>query len=250
MTDWTLDIKDMSWTEHTAEEVDFIVECLQFGGQERVLDLACGFGRHSLELARRGYSVVGVDITPDYIADAQTRANAEGLDVEFICSDALHVRYREEFDAVLNMADGAIGYFENEGENLRLFDVIANALRVGGKTLMAVCSAAHANKHFPMRCWDAGSHSLSLADFHWNAKTSRMLYRGHFLRYGEVLKPLVNEFPEPTDAGIRLYTLKEMGEILSQRGLSVTSTYGAYDTSVPASESHFMQIVCARKGRN
>ena len=76
--DWSLDIKKMSWVEHTVEEVDFIIEALALRGGERVLDLACGFGRHSLELARRGYKVVGVDITPEYIADARRTAQARG----------------------------------------------------------------------------------------------------------------------------------------------------------------------------
>ncbi|MBT4816155.1 MAG: class I SAM-dependent methyltransferase, partial [Lentisphaerae bacterium] len=51
----------MSWVESTCSQVDFLVDELKLSGSERVLDLACGFGRHSLELARRGYSVTGVD---------------------------------------------------------------------------------------------------------------------------------------------------------------------------------------------
>jgi cyclopropane fatty-acyl-phospholipid synthase-like methyltransferase len=62
-TIWSLDIQDMSWVEHTKEEVDLIVKTMRLTGSERVLDLACGFGRHAIELAKRGYSVVGVDIT-------------------------------------------------------------------------------------------------------------------------------------------------------------------------------------------
>lgn len=63
---WTLDIQNMSWVEDTKRQVDFLVEKLNLTGNERILDLACGFGRHSLELARRGFDVIGVDITPDY----------------------------------------------------------------------------------------------------------------------------------------------------------------------------------------
>ena len=76
--DWSLSIREMSWVEHTREEVDFVVEALGLAGGERVLDLACGFGRHVLELARRGYDVVGVDITPAFIDDALRRPPPKG----------------------------------------------------------------------------------------------------------------------------------------------------------------------------
>lgn len=60
---WSLDIRDQSWVEDTARQVDFLVKTLGLKGGERILDLACGFGRHGLELAQRGFSVTGVDIT-------------------------------------------------------------------------------------------------------------------------------------------------------------------------------------------
>ena len=67
---WTLDIQDQVQTEDTTREVDFIISKLSLQRNERILDLACGFGRHSLELARRGFDVTGVDITPEYVAFA------------------------------------------------------------------------------------------------------------------------------------------------------------------------------------
>ncbi len=109
---WTLDIKNQSWTEDTKNQVDFIIQTLKMTGRERVLDLACGYGRHSLELASRGYSVTGVDITEAYIDDATKTAKEMSLDTTFICSDIRNVSFSEEFDVVLNLADGAIGYLE------------------------------------------------------------------------------------------------------------------------------------------
>ena len=76
-----------------------------------------------------------------------------------------------------------------------------------------------------------------------------MIYRGHVLKFGEVLHPFSNEFPEDSATGTRLYTLEELRRILQQRGLTITAAYGAYDTSVPASEEQFMQVVCSRKQR-
>ena len=111
---WTLDIQNQSWVEDTKHQVDFLVEKLGIKGNEKILDLACGFGRHSLELARRGYDVTGVDITPEYVEYATTQAQAENLNARFICSDIRDVNFINQFDIVLNMADGAIGYLENE----------------------------------------------------------------------------------------------------------------------------------------
>ena len=129
---WTLDIQNQSWVEDTKHQVDFLVEKLEIKGNEKILDLACGFGRHSLELARRGYDVTGVDITPEYVEYATTQAQAENLNARFICSDIRDVNFINQFDIVLNMADGAIGYLENEEENLKIFRIISKALKPGG----------------------------------------------------------------------------------------------------------------------
>ena len=55
---WTMDIQNMSWVEDTKNEVDFLIDQLKLQGNEKILDLACGYGRHSLELARRGYTFI------------------------------------------------------------------------------------------------------------------------------------------------------------------------------------------------
>ncbi len=246
---WSLFIKDMSWVEKTGQEVDFIVAALGLEGSERVLDLACGFGRHSLELARRGWSAVGVDYSRELIDDAVATARRERLGARFVHADVLSLDYRGEFDVVLNMADGAIGYFETEGENLQLFDVISNALKPRGKHVMGVCSAEYFRKHCPWRAWQAGTKILSVSDFRWNDETSRMLYRSHQLRFGEVVEAFPDEFPEGEGSpGIRLYTVAELSAIFEQRDMRITGVYGTYDLHVPASDgSHFMSVVCSEK---
>ena len=50
----------MSWVEDANRQVDFLIKQLHLKGTEKILDLACGFGRHSLEFARRGYDVTGI----------------------------------------------------------------------------------------------------------------------------------------------------------------------------------------------
>ena len=245
---WSLQIQDMSWVENTVREVDFIVEALELSEKQRVLDLACGFGRHALELARRGHVVVGVDITPDYITEAGRLAKEYDLNsAEFIYADLRQVSFRGEFEVVLNMADGAIGYLEDDEENLKIFDLVSSALKPDGKHLMGVCSGGYARKHFPRRHWEIGSHSLSLADFEWDQKNSRMLYRGYSLPYGEILQkpkpPSETDLPGYT----RLYTIEELHDIFSKRGMVIWKTFGDYDLRIPASDDRLMLIVCSKK---
>src|SRR6201992_3250433 len=144
---------EMAWTDRTIPEVDRVAKILQPRGDERVLDLACGSGRHSLELRRRGFSVVGADISPDLIEIARRDAAEEGLRVDFLLSDLPELDFEEEFDLVLNLNDGAIGYLESDEENLRTFEVISRALKPGGRNLIQLPNVLYARERLPQRSW-------------------------------------------------------------------------------------------------
>ena len=223
---WTLDIKDLSWTEDTENQVTFIIETLGLTGKERILDLACGFGRHSLSLARKGFSVTGVDITKAYIDDAIETAKRENLSATFINADIRDVTFDNEYDVVLNLADGAIGYLENDEENLKIFDVISKALTSGGKHFMDLVSADHAERYFPKKTWAAGEKSLSLAQFEWDPITRQWAYGSWSFEYG---KPAVKPSNIMENAcRYRLYSLEELRGILKQRGMNIISSFSNY----------------------
>lgn len=239
---WTLDIKNQSWTENTEHEVAFLVRALGLTGNERVLDLACGFGRHALALARRGCSVVGLDITEAYVDDATENAKRESLDARFLCADIRDADFRDEFDVVLNLADGAIGYLEDEAENLKIFDVIGRALRRGGSSFMDIGNAEHADHYFPKRHWEAGEKSLALAEFDWNPGTRTMLYGGCDIPYGVAAERPEILYGDPT----RLYTVSELKGILGERRMAIMDTFGGYDGR-PASYRDYQLMVHSRK---
>ena len=240
---WGMDILEMSWVEQTLSQVDFLWDILQLNGTEKVLDLACGFGRHALELAGRGCKVIGVDITPDYIAEAQKQAQEKGLKVEFICADLRDLKDQAEFDVVLNMADGAVGYLENEIENLKIFDLVAAALKPGGKHVMDICNGGYAAKHFPRRHWEFGSQAMSLADFEWDEKHSLMFYAGLEIKYGEIFTRPEEIYSNPT----RLYNLQELSVIFEKRGMLIQQAFGNYDKNILASEDIFQIQVLSQK---
>jgi 2-polyprenyl-3-methyl-5-hydroxy-6-metoxy-1,4-benzoquinol methylase len=225
-TGWSLNIKNQSWVEDTENQVEFIINTLELTGKERILDLACGFGRHSISLARRGYSVVGVDFTKIYIEDAIMTTKAESLSAEFILSDFRDLTFKEEFDVVLNMADGAIGYLETDEENLKMFDVISAALKSGGKHFMDVCNAEHAELYFPKRHWDIGTKTLSLPEFDWDSERRRMLFTDWEIKFDEIAKR-PDKIEKDTD-GCRLYSRSELEEILNARNMKLIKTFSNY----------------------
>ena len=223
---WGLEIKDMSWVENTVSEVGRIIALCGLTGGERILDLACGYGRHSLELARRGFRVTGVDITPVYIEDARKNAAETGLgNAEFILSDIRDVCFENEFDVVLNLADGAIGYLENDAENLRIFDVISRALRKNGHHICDIVNGGYAAAHFPVKLWDAGEKAVSLSEFDFDPETRIMMFGNMDIAYGDVMtRPEIPE-GDPT----RVYTADEIRGIMAQRGMKVVGTYAGYE---------------------
>lgn len=230
---WSLDIMDLSWVESTRQQVDFLVDRLELKGGERILDLACGFGRHSIELAARGFSVVGVDITKDYIEYADQTARQRNLDVRFILSDIRELSFVEEFDVVINMGDGAIGYLENDAENLKIFDVIARALKPGGKHFMDIMNADYAEHHFPCQLWDEGETCLTLSKFEWDTTTKTMLYGQVDYAYGQVLSKPNLEEGNPT----RLYGLSETRSILQERGMILRDSFADFEGQKSSADS-------------
>lgn len=241
-TIWTLDIQKQSWVEDTRRQVDFLVEKLRLTDGERVLDLACGLGRHALELARRGFSVTGVDITPDYIRFAKEQAEKEGLAADFLCADIRELRFYQEFDAVLSMADGAVGYLENEEENRKIFAVVSRALKHGGRHFLDVLNGGYADSHFPCRLWEAGEQGLTLSEFEWDRERRVLLYGQLDFEYGAAVSR-----PEIAEGNpIRLYTLAEVREILASVGMEIAGVYGDY-SGKPLSDQAIQLLVCSRK---
>ena len=239
---WSLDIKNNTWVEDTENQVDFIIKTLGLNGSERIFDLACGFGRHSLSLARRGFTVVGVDITKDFVEDAAQAAKENALDAEFIHSDIRDLPFKNEFDVALNLADGAIGYLETDEENLKIFDVIAHALKPGGKHFMDVCNAEHAELYFPKRHWQIGKKEIALAEFDWIPETRRMLYGGGNIEFGKTARKPDIVPSNPT----RLYSRAELSVIFERRGMEIISAYSDY-YGKPDSNKELQLIVYSRK---
>jgi SAM-dependent methyltransferase len=87
--------------DRTRREIDFLIERLGMSPETRCLDMGCGWGRHALELARRGFPAVGIDPSPTMVAAAQTNAAEQGLPATFSVADGVAFSSDMAWDVVL-----------------------------------------------------------------------------------------------------------------------------------------------------
>jgi SAM-dependent methyltransferase len=214
------EMADMAWAENTGREVDRLIRMLRPNGSERVLDLACGNGRHALELTRRGFTVVGVELAGPLLEVAREDAARAGLEVTYLQADLRELEFEEEFDLVLNLDSGAIGYFESEEENLRTFAAAARALRSGGRQLMQLPNVLHAEAHLPKKTWIEGTSSVELLDQKWNKKDRSLYGSMHLVRFGDTFDP-----DDKIAFRQRLYSIQELDEILRGVEMRVTNAF-------------------------
>lgn len=233
----------MPWADRTAAEVDRAIMMLKPQGGEHILDLACGIGRHSLELSRRGFSVVGLDISSELLEIAEREAGEQGLEIEFVQADLRELDRPEEFDIVLSLNDGAVGYFETEEENLRTFEVVARALLSGGGHLMQLPNVLHAEKHLPQKTWIAGESTVELIDHHWNAQDRYIEGATMPIPIGEVFAKFA-----PIPFRQRLYSAEELSEIYGSVGMRLAGTYAGSGKPRKPKDSQYEIFVEGRKG--
>ena len=133
------DYNDNCFTKNTLAEIDFLVEELGLSQGDRILDIGCGTGRHSVELARRGYQVTGVDISVGMLDVARASAAEAGVEVTFEHADACAFSMPATFDAVICLCEGAFGLLGRDGDAIEQpLSILRNAqaaMRPGAKCL-------------------------------------------------------------------------------------------------------------------
>lgn len=132
-----------TFTRGTIQEVDFIEQEIGFDKSLRVLDVGCGTGRHSIELARRGYTVTGVDLSGSLLQRARQKAIQAGVAVTFRQHDARELSYTEEFDVALLICEGAFPLMETDEMNFHILQGVRRALHSPGKLILTTLSALY-----------------------------------------------------------------------------------------------------------
>ncbi|MFW6040583.1 MAG: class I SAM-dependent methyltransferase [Thermoplasmatota archaeon] len=205
----------------TSSQVDKFIELLELEKGDRILDLCCGVGRHSLELARREYDVTGVDLSKVYIDEAKEKAKREGLKVEFLQEDMRNFKKEGYFDEVINFWS-SFGYFKEKKENFKVIENVYSSLKKGGRFLIDVMGKEIIAKIYTERDWHEFEEGYFLEERivkgDWDFLESRWI----FIKEGDVKE---HKFL------YKLYSAEEMKMMLNQAGFTDIHIYGDLEKS-------------------
>ncbi len=243
--DLFLKIMNPRWAR-TELLVDGMVKILKDYGIEkgRILDLFCGNGRVSVTFARKGFSAVGVDVSPIFIDDAISRAKALGVSesVKFVQGDARKLLEllpeAGYFDAVVN-AWTSIGFF-GRNDDLSIFRQARRLTREGG--LLFIAEASHrdyANLRFGPSLFTQYEDTVVLENPVWNTLTSRLKNVWSFYaKEGDDLK-----FIDRIGFDIYIYSASELASLLQEAGWETLAAYGSLATQQPFTPLTAMNLV-------
>jgi SAM-dependent methyltransferase len=184
----------------------------------RVLDLACGQGRHAIALAQHGYRVVGLDYQQHLLREAARVAQTEQADVHWLRGDMRALPFTGAFDAVVNMFT-AFGYF-SDAVNAQVLREVATALRPGGYFIIDVANRDALLRQAQPRSWKRlPDGTIVISEWSWDVPSGRYTH----------WQLLVNAAGQRSfQHAVRVYTYTELTDMLSRAGLTVETVYGGF----------------------
>ncbi|MCL2726433.1 MAG: methyltransferase domain-containing protein [Polyangiaceae bacterium] len=201
-------------------EVDFIEESLGCEAGATILDLACGTGRHAVELAARGYQVVGFDLSLAMLARASDEAQERKQKINFVQGDMREISFDEAFDGIYTW-NTSFGYFDEEKNNAVIAKV-HKALKKGGQFLLDVVNRDYVIRQTPSTAWFEGDGCICMDEMQIDFITSRM----------KIKRTLMMEDARAREIeySIRIYSLHELGKMLHDNGFRVAEVSGSVNT--------------------
>lgn len=220
-------------------QADSLERFLDLQPRSRLLDLACGAGRQTLELARRGHRVLGVDSIEAALAEARHGAREERLNVHFLKADLRQIPYRAEFDAVVNLFT-SFGYFPSERDDLKVLEGVRKSLKTGGRFLIDVLNKEWLMRHFEPNSWEQedGRSPVLLDRIVFNFETGRLdNHRTIVAKDGT---------RSPSFVSLRLYTLTELKSLIERAGLVYTRCWGGFEGGAYGMDSPRMIVLAGK----
>jgi len=206
--------------KQVAAECDFIARALRVAEGSRVLDVGCGLGVQTVELASRGYHVVGLDISATMVSRAYDEAEDRGLRIDFIRGDMRDVTFEDSFDALLCWGT-TFGYFSEE-ENELAVRQFHRALKPHGILLIEVVNRDFMIGSQPNQVWFEVDGAVCMEETDFDYETSRL----------RVKRRVASHSGQQNDRrySIRLYALHEIRALLERNGFRIDEVSGGEAT--------------------
>lgn len=225
--------------ENAAKEVKGIAKLLKLRRGARVLDLCCGVGRHSIEMAKRGLVVTGVDRTGKYLRKARRAARKEKVAIEFVKSDMRDFCRPDAFHAITSMFT-SFGYFADKDDDLRVADNMYRSLKRGGRIIIDVMGKERLARIFQERGWREVGKRIILEERTMSEDWS--IVKNRWIVIDEKGK---DEF----FLDLRIYSAAELGDLLRNCGFEIMGIYGSLDGSPYGPESNRLIVVAKKEKR-
>jgi SAM-dependent methyltransferase len=223
-------------TDEVAErQVAFLLRELRIETPMKILDLACGFGRHANRLAALGHEVTGIDLTPGFLEIARRDAQARAVQVNYLQGDMRHIAYQDAFDRVLLMFT-AFGYFVDE-QNLLVLKNVVRALKPGGLLLFDIMNRDTFLKGFWPDHVTEKEGNLMIDRHLFDSLSGRLYNRRIVIREGVRRdKPFF----------IRMYNASEIQSLVNQASMKIVNICGDWDANPLTTESRRMIIIAEK----
>lgn len=232
--DYLFAYQDDLTDERSDKEVASLVKLLELSSPMKILDLACGFGRHTNRLAALGHSVTGIDYMPGFLTLAQEKATEMGVQVDYQQGDMRHISYHEAFDRVLLLFT-SFGYFE-DSENEQVVNNMAHALKSGGCLMFDIPNRDLFLKNLPPADVIEKGDDLLINRFSFDLLTGRFHNRRIVIHNG---------IRKDKPFSIRLYNATEICTLLKRAGLINHKLLG--EDGQPLSVNSQRMVVIATK---
>lgn len=235
----------------TQREIKFLKKILKLKRGMKILDLACGYGRHAIKLAKLGCQVTGLDSSKYFIELANKNAGKQNVTVKFILGDMRNLAFVNKFDVILSMFT-SFGYFHDESDHALVLRKISRALKPDGRFLIDTNNGAHTLVHMLQegkydrktgflartRSDKLSNGFIVTAKDEFNPETMRWFLTRTWSERGKLRSYKTN---------VRVFSLLELKHLMKENGLSVVKVWGDFLQGSPFDLWSRRMIVLAKK---
>ncbi len=215
--------------------VESIISITNIKNKSKILDIACGAGRHSIEFAKKGFIVTAFDLSKNLLNNAKVNAQKAGVDIDFIRADIRDFYIDVKFDLVLNLFT-SFGYFESDEENFKVFKTAYNHLNENGFFVFDYFNKKYLEENLT-------PNSISRIE-------DEEIIQNRRIEKGRVIKDIIikkNGREEHFNESVKIYSLNEIKSRLELTDFNIKNIFGSFDGTEFDENLSDRIIIIARK---